>query len=452
MTVQERETVAERFARSRLPTPMQERALDIGRDVLERLSDRSHVVQVATTPVPGRRTLSEPAWTSLDPASGDAGLALAFGFLGRIEPSERWEASAHSFLVPAVTAAAKEHVQPLGLVAGITGLAFTIRYLSLDGRRHRKLLAQLEQRITAQTRTVLEHTPADGGVFPESYDVVYGFSGIGRYLLNAARHNSEAETVLRDLLKVFVRWSSLAPPQGFWTPPGKVRPFELADLPEKAHGYLTLGLAHGIPGPLVLLALAHEAGVSVDGLRDAAQALVTELQSAMRVTPWGPDVPYHRFLAADLPPPASLARAAWCYGNPGVARAIQLAARAFGEAEWFRLADSLMISAMTRPEGFMQVIAPTFCHGEAGLVQLLARFLSDQREPDPRLEQLFESRVQRLLEAFDKSAPFGYRNLERGEAPTDTPGLLSGAAGIALTLLSLTDPVSSDWDELFLVS
>jgi len=257
---------------------------------------------------------------------------------------------------------------------------------------------------------------------------------------------------LRDLLATLVRWSRRPPPEGFWTPPGKARPFELEDLPEKAHGYLTLGLAHGIPGPLALLALAHEAKLGIDGLHDAAQALVRELQSAMRATPWGPDVPYHRFLAADLAPQASVSRAAWCYGNPGVARAIQLAARAFGEAEWFGLADSLMLSALTRPEGFMQVISPTFCHGEAGLVQLLARFLSDRGEPEPVLEQAFERRVDLLLEAFDMNAPFGYRNVERNEAPTDSPGLLSGAAGVALTLLSLTDPTSSDWDQLWLVS
>ncbi len=304
----------------------------------------------------------------------------------------------------------------------------------------------------APTRTVLEHTPADGGVFPESYDAVYGFAGIGRYLLRAAEDNPEAAAVLRELLTTLVRWSRKPPPEGFWTPPGKARAFELEDLPEKLYGYLTLGLAHGIPGPLALLALAHEARVGVDGLHDAAQALVTELQSAMRVTPWGPDVPYHRFLATDLAPQASLSRAAWCYGNPGVARAVQLAARAFGEAEWFRLADSLMISALTRPEEFRQVISPTFCHGEAGLVQLLARFLSDRSEPEPRLEQALASRVSRLIESFDENAPFGYRNLERGEAPTDSPGLLSGAAGVALTLLSLTDPADADWDEVLLVS
>jgi hypothetical protein len=436
----------------RLPTPLRERAVTVGKEVLERLSDRSQVIQVATAPVPGRRTLSEPVWTSVDPASGDAGLALAFGVLGQFDPGERWETAAHTFLVPAVTAAADEPIQPLGLAAGIAGLAFTVRYLSLDGRRHRKLLAQLEQRIIAQTRLVLDHTPADGGVFPETYDAVYGFAGIGRYLLRAAEDNPEAEAVLRELLAALVRWSRKPPPEGFWTPPGKARTFELEDLPEKIHGYLTLGLAHGIPGPLALLALAHEARVGVDGLHDAAQALVTELQSAMRTTPWGPDVPYHRFLATDLAPQASLSRAAWCYGNPGVARAVQLAARAFGEAEWFRLADSLMISALTRPEEFRQVISPTFCHGEAGLVQLLARFLSDRSEPEPRLEQALASRVQRLLGSFDENAPFGYCNLERGEAPIDSPGLLSGAAGVALTLLSLTDPADADWDEVLLVS
>lgn len=168
-----------------LPTPLRERAMSVGKDVLERLADRSQVIRVATAPVPGQRTLSEPVWTSVDPASGDAGLALAFGVLGQIDPRERWEACAHAFLVPAVTAAAAEPFQPLGLVAGMAGLAFTVRHLA-QGRRHRKVLGQLDGHVIDRTRYVLQHTPPDGGIFPDSYDVVYGFAGIGRYLLRPA--------------------------------------------------------------------------------------------------------------------------------------------------------------------------------------------------------------------------------------------------------------------------
>lgn len=438
--------------RYRLPTPLRERALEVGKEVLERLADRSQVISVAAATASRQHRPSRPDWTSVDPGTGDSGLALAFGFLAKIDPSERWEAGAHAFLVPAVTTVAEVPFQPLGLVAGLTGLAFTVRYLSLDGRRHRKILRQLDEYIVARTRYLLEHTPPDGGIFPDSYDVVYGYAGIGRYLLRAAQDNPEAEAVLRDLLATLVRWSRRPPPEGFWTPPGKARPFELEDLPEKIHGYLTLGLAHGIPGPLALLALAHEAGISLAGLHEAAQAIVAELQSAMRVTPWGLDVPYHRFLAADLPPQAGPSRAAWCYGNPGVARAIQLAARAFGESEWFDLANALMLSALTRPEDVMQVISPTFCHGNAGLVQLLVRFLEDQAEPNPTLKQALETKVCQLIEAFDISAPFGYRNVERGEPPSDNPGLCSGAAGVALALLSITGESQPDWDELVLVS
>jgi lantibiotic modifying enzyme len=437
--------------RPRLPAPLRARALDTGREVLERLSDRPCVIETATAARSVYPNPTQPGWTSVDPATGDAGLALAYGFLGQIEPDERWEACAHTFLVPAVNAVAEAPFQPLGLAAGMAGLAFTVRYLS-QGRRHRKVLAQLDAHLINRTRHLLEHVPVKGGVFPESYDAVYGFAGIGRYLLRVAQDNPEAEAVLRDLLATLVRWSEMPPPDGFWTPPGKARPLDLAEVPEKIHGYLTFGLAHGIPGPLALFALAHEAGLTVSGLHGAAQALVTALQSAMRDTPWGPDVPYHRFLASDLPPQASPSRAAWCYGNPGVARAIQLAARAFGEATWFELAGALMRSAMSRPKEAMQAASPTFCHGNAGLAQLLLRFLEDRTVPEPRLEQAFETRVCRLLEAFDPNAPFGYRNIESGFEPNDDPGLLSGAAGVALTLLSVASETEPVWDELVLVS
>jgi lantibiotic modifying enzyme len=433
---------------ARLPEALRARARDVGQEVLSRLAERAQVIEITVSASKSRT--SQPSWTSVDPATGDAGLALAFGYLARIDASERWEACAHTYLVPAVTTMAEAPFQPLGLVAGVTGLAFVVRYLG-QGRRHQRVLSQLDAHVNERTRYVLAHTPPEGGVFPDSYDVVYGFSGIGRYLLQAAADNPAAAALLRELLATLVRWSWLAPPQGFWTPPGKARAIDLADAPEKIHGYLTLGLAHGIPGPLALLSLAHETGIVVADLHEAARVLVDTLKRELNQTRWGPDVPYHRFLCDDVPPQGP-ARAAWCFGNPGVARAVQLAARAFGEAEWFALAEALMTSAMTRPEAAMQVISPTFCHGEAGLVQLLWRFVRDQPAPNPLLCQALERRVERLLAMFDANAPFGYRNRERSGPPCDVPGIISGAAGCALALLSVAGSVPADWDALMMVS
>ena len=106
-------------------------------------------------------------------------------------------------------------------------------------------------------------------------------------------------------------------------------------------GNLNCGLAHGIPGPLAAMALAFESGVDVDGLAEAIERTAEWLvqhQTAddygvnwPTAVPWTPEgrVPSERLDAS---------RAAWCYGTPGVARALWLAGRAIGASSLCRLA------------------------------------------------------------------------------------------------------------------
>ena len=57
-----------------------------------------------------------------------------------------------------------------------------------------------------------------------------------------------------------------------------------------------------------------------------------------------------------------------------------------------------------------------------------------------------------LTDAYEPDSAFGYRNVEPGGTRIDQPGLLDGAAGVALVLLAASTPVEPTWDALFLLS
>ena len=78
----------------------------------------------------------------------------------------------------------------------------------------------------------------------------------------------------------------------------------------------------------------------------------------------------------------------WCYGAPGVARAVWLAARALGDHALGELAIEAMAAVYQRPVEERRIDSPTFCHGVAGLLQVTLRFAHETGRrclPTPRL-------------------------------------------------------------------
>ena len=120
------------------------------------------------------------------------------------------------------------------------------------------------------------------------------------------------------------------------------------------------------------------------------------------------------------------ARAGWCYGSPGVTRAIWLAGVALDRADWCELAVAAMKAVYRRPADLRQITTPSLCHGTAGLLQISLRFFHDTHDPD------FADQValltSELLEAFDPEQPFGFVNPERDD-PTTIQASLTGRPG-----------------------
>ncbi|HKG93849.1 MAG TPA: lanthionine synthetase LanC family protein, partial [Gemmatimonadaceae bacterium] len=141
------------------------------------------------------------------------------------------------------------------------------------------------------------------------------------------------------------------------------------------------------------------------------------------------------FASVDAPGlPWRPTRSAWCYGYPGVAAALLAAARAAGEPGWERAATELALRAARRPPDECGVVDAGLCHGAAGLAQIYNRLW--QATGDERLRRAATDWAHRAL---DFPVP-------------DDPGLLVGAAGVALALLATVSDVEPEWDRVLLLS
>lgn len=439
-------------------------ARTMARDVIRRLGDFDRI----------ERAVESAKWLTSYPRSvhwrpeglwqGHAGLALLFGAADACLPDEGFDVAGRDHLTRAVRAA-EGHRQPTGgLSTGLAGLAVAASSLSRDGARYRNLLRSLDAALVDlvewRTRDVVARRAH--GTSVSTFDVISGLTGVGRYLL-ARRHEPGCRRALESVLRSFVYLAE----DDRGVPHWYTAPSFLTDaVAARANpdGNLNLGLAHGVPGPLSLLSLAANHGVTVAGQTDTIRRIADLLCQLRIEDTWGPNWPTTVTIAAcragtfgtsesldagSGPKPVP-SRTAWCYGNPGIARSLWLAGVAVDENGYRDLAVAAMEAVYRRPPKARQIDSPTFCHGVAGLQQITLRFANESGRP------LFEDAAHtlhaQLVDAYEPESLLGFRNLEPGGARIDQPGLLDGAAGVALVLLAASSAVEPTWDLAFLLS
>lgn len=360
--------------------------------------------------VAGRLVAAPPTAAGL--ADGLAGSALLLAELGRHDAGYRTHAHSH-LAAAAAAAAAAPTAAARGLFDGIAGLGLVASIAVRLPGEYGSLLTSVDRLVRAQVRQRL----------PGSYDLTDGLVGFGRYLL----HRGEEYPELADLLTRLVASAH----QGWWE---ESTPAMVEANPAFRGRHANLGMAHGVPGALALLALARRAEVRVAAdLDGAVEAIVVWLFEQLDhqgdgpywpgcVTPSGP-IPGEGF--------------GWCYGTCGVARAIQMAAGALDRPDWADRAVGVArttVGRLVAEPGLLR--DPGLCHGLAGVTQLTGRMAKDSG--DPVLLAASDLFAARLVDLVD----------------IDDTGFLNGAAGIGLALDDHARgyPASGTWDTALLIS
>jgi len=433
---------------------VRERALAVSAGILDRLADP--VATVAATRIPAEAAddgVPEPVWAELTLGSGSPGLAIAFS--GVSHRTAEQAPRAHAYLGAATRAAASGSVVPSGIFKGPGALAFAVLIAHRSTGGYLTALQRLDAYQRDLVRAVLP--PVDDAPLPTigHYELVRGLTGVGRYLLARAECCGEAlESVLGYLIRLadgtvehgghrVPRWWALdAPRIGSETAfPG---------------GHLNLGISHGVAGPLALLSLAWQQGVRLPGQRDAIESTVDLLARWSIEDRYGLFWPGHLSLAQWLAGPEAYDKPAgwpsWCYGAPGVSRAVQLAALALRRDDWTALSRASVDRLLALPLDDWGINDHALCHGWAGALHQLGRLNEDFA--DPRIDVLRDRLAGELTAAFDPDLPFGHRfTMTAVPFGSDVSGYLDGAAGVALALDSYaTGTAASGWDMPLLLS
>jgi lantibiotic biosynthesis protein len=257
----------------------------------------------------------------------------------------------------------------------------------------------------------------------QTYDLINGLSGIGRILL-AAAHAGHAEAEPGLLAATNSLTAMIGTPTGGrpgWWRPTPENPAALAD-PHNCDAANT-GLAHGIAGPLTFLAACQLTGWGTAAQAEAISTAAGWLLQWRTGDSWAPQVTADDLAGTAAGSSTRGRRDAWCYGAPGIGAALITAGRALADPGLVDAGRSAIDALATRADGW-DTEGPTVCHGSAGVL-LCAEAADSSATADIATDA--------LAAQYDPELPFFFQNRDHDQA-TDEPGLLVGAAGIALAL------------------
>lgn len=381
--------------------------------------------------------------------SGLPGAALFLGHLSKRPGFESWRDRSRHMIELAVHALGPGTAP--SLYGGYVGVAWAVEHLSQE-----VFGSDGEDANEEVDEFLLEMVSVEEWV--RHFDLVSGLTGIGVYALERATKPSarailERVLVHLDHLAVADRSFRSWPTQPRWLTPWA--------LERSPRGHFDLGVAHGVPGILALLAGMHAAGIG-DGL---AMDLYLQGSAWLRSVVQDPDC--GSYLGGWIPRDGEAAstrgvRVAWCYGDLGASVALLWAARLVGRPQDEAWALALGRLAAERAVDESGVLDVSLCHGSAGNAHLFRRlFMATGVECFERaagaylVDALQRRQPGRGFAGFFHYAPDRYENewdMLPEHANKPSPGLLEGAAGVGLALLAAMGGAEPTWDHFMLAS
>lgn len=372
-------------------------------------------------------------------AHGTSGHAVFLSYVHTVLGDERYRTQAIDSLARAAEWA-RTRRQWL-LYEGSLGVAWAIQHVEV-------LLGELEDTdpLADYDRALLHFLRSLRG--PVVSELMRGVAGAAVYCLERMPRD-EAQAALTEVVRLLDVTSTETRAGLTWMSKGQGPTFSG---PAFQPSYCNLGIAHGVPGTMSLLTAMHIAGI--DGAGRLLEASLPWLDSIRTHHPDRLQYP----LALDAAGhPAGHARLAWCYGDLGIAVTFANAGSALRDKRWSDVALDLALGA-ARLRDQTTPGWPTdasLCHGTAGIAHLFGRLATSLQHP--ALHDARQYWIHETLRYADEHGGVGLLTSSRQPTSAGTEikmewqpdfGVLTGAAGIGLSLLASGSELSPDWDRL----
>lgn len=390
-------------------------------------------------------------WSDLNFVEGYPSLLIFYATLNELSVDRKWDQVVHNYVLKI-----KESLESFGIIksssmyGGLAGVCFAIYLASCNETRYMRLLNKIEIVLLTQVEKdylipLKEKLKNGDPCPPELYELIQGLAGIGLYALKR-RNDSTMNNLIHEIIHLLNKVTQPISVRGAQVP-GWYVPQESLFLQEDRNCYpqgnFNMGLAHGITGVLSFLSIAKLNGVEVDGQMEAIESICLWLQSKRQnlngLFFWKGHISFEDEINHTMIQDSNIYnRDGWCYGTPGVARSLYLAGKALNRHDIKQFALDSFCSLFHRPLETLLLTGPIICHGMAGLL-LITHFMF-QDSQDLFLQTQIKRLKNILWSSYNSKSCFGFCDYlpnNKGEyIETQKAGLLEGAAGVWLTLLT----------------
>lgn len=367
-------------------------------------------------------------------AAGACGIAVFFEYLSRSGLLPSYDGLAQGFLDTAVESASSQPL-PLDLYGGIFGLAWTIWHLAGTGASY---ASEIDTSLLRDgLRSVVSQSPPF-----EQHDLMRGLVGFGAAAIEDVEGALEAHHTISIVAERLIESATPSGTGLTWETDASMLPAISRTIFPPVH--VNLGLAHGVPGVLVALAAASAVGNTraLESVHPTAEWILTcdlGMEEGHFPVFWPPD------------DRRSLARSAWCYGDPGVASSFYVAGQYSNNQALREIGMRIAATAAHRLGPSARVFDAGLCHGSAGLAHIFRRWF--EWTGDERFAKAALHWYRTTLDYQRPGMGIGGFTAQMDESHhASHVGLLTGAAGVGLALLASVADQDPAWDRLLLLS
>lgn len=401
-------------------------------------------------------------WDDLALSDGYPALGILFGELNNLFPDEDWDLIGHEYMLKIKTALEERGINSLSLFGGACGIGMAAYSLSCNGKRYKKFINSINEFVIEYVPTVLKMvTSRQMDVKMYDYDVIQGLTGTGRYLL-FFKEDPKIENIIKDILKYMISLTENINLWGHSVPKWYIsqqNQFIKSDKEMYSKGSFNFGMSHGITGPLSFMSIALINGIEINGQKEAIEKIISTLNlfkyNLEGTIYWPGRIKFEEFIAKAGS--NTRERASWCYGIPGIARAIFLSGKALNNEEYKNIAIKSLDSLCSLSEEFWFLDSPTFCHGYAGLLRIINCMYIDTGLVT--FKKYGDKILNKVLSFYNEDAAFGFFNIDmldplnvNTKKTFNMCGLLDGATGVILTILGSIKLNKTNWDSIFLIN
>lgn len=334
----------------------------------------------------------------------------------------------------------------ISLCYGFTGYVYTLEFLSQNCKGYEKLLDTLETILLALTKDRLSEIKRSNIVKEEYFDVIQGVSSVARYLLSKEKLTSEQRVLVKEILNYLADLINNDPTiYAEYMPNEKLRK-------KFPSGYINLGVAHGILGPLYVLALGFKKFDMTQYLLSIEKGL-SYYERSFFTNKIGKIIGWNGRVSDAVENEGFRFNSSWCYGSLGMARVLYNIAKIIDSRKFREMATDVFTSSIDYINS-SEILNNAICHGRSGIMLLFNLMYLDTGKIQFKTisDNLFREIVRAASNSeyifVERDVYFRGVNFDKVIDYIDF-GLLNGVSGIVLALMAQRTGASFPLDRMF---